>query len=113
MVLSEIFSLQHPDDSNDNGLVINDETSHFNDLNLVLLEDQEEVASEPQLKTITIEEYKKLMELMLKVNKYEETIKKMEDKIKLKDVQIKTLRDTLETKQCIRVGHLSDVSKLR
>lgn len=109
----ENISLQQSGNNNDNGAVCDDDlnkTSHNNDLALDQLEDQEKVETEPNLKTITIEEYKNLMQLMLQVKKNEETIKKMEEIIKLKDAQLKNLRSTLEEGQSIQVCHLSNVS---
>lgn len=90
-------------DTNDNG-----PDNGFN----VLLEHQDEILLQ-QFKTITIEEYKKLMQLMLQVKKNEDTIKQMEAKIELKDAQIKKLRISLDEKQSIRVDHLSNVSELK
>lgn len=98
----EVPPAQHSD-TNDNGL--------DNGLD-VFLEHQDEIPLQ-QFKTITIEEYKKLMQLMLQVKKNDDTIKQMEAKIELKDAQIKKLRISLDEKQSIKVDHLSNVSQLK
>lgn len=102
MVLMENFSLQQTANNNEN------DTN--NDSALVLPEDHEKDVSQPLLKTISIEEYKNLMQLMIQVKKYEETIEQMGQEIKLKDAQLKCLRNTFEEGQCIKVCHLSNVS---
>lgn len=106
----EVPPEQHSDRNDNRADNEFDESSHSSELDQDSLEQQNEIPPE-QFKTITIEEYKKLMQLMLQVKKHEDTIKQMEEKIRLKDVQIKKLRISLDEKQCIRVGHLSNVSK--
>lgn len=42
---------------------------------------------------MTLEEYKNIVQLIPQLEKYRNVIAKMEDKIKSKDAQIKTLKD--------------------
>lgn len=88
------------------------ETFNFeDDLNQLSLENQEDIASEMQMKTITMKEYADLMKLKYQTKKYEDIIEMIRSKIKLKDAQIRGLKNILAQDKSINISHLSNVSK--
>lgn len=81
--------------------------SQFQDLDVDLYVD---VECQTQLKTITAEEYKTLMNLIPKVEKLKCAVERMEKAIKTKNAQLKELRD--EEKKWKKLNNLSTVSIL-
>lgn len=67
--------------------------------------------SDLQLKTITMGEYRKLLQLMVDAEKYKGVVRKMEDDIKSKDSKIKNLQATIESKERFQLSlsQLTDV----
>lgn len=67
--------------------------------------------SDLQLKTITMGEYRKLLQLMVDGEKYKGVVRKMEDDIKSKDLKIKNLQETIESKERfqLNLSQLTDV----
>lgn len=67
--------------------------------------------SDPQFKTITLGEYRKLLQLMVDAEKYKGVVRKMEDEIKSKDLKIKNLQETIESKERfqLNLSQLTDV----
>lgn len=65
-----------------------------------------------QMRTISPERYKMLMNLIPEVEKLRHAIKNLTTEIELKDLQIKELRELhqMEQAKCINVSHLSAVS---
>lgn len=72
-------------------------------------DEYEEDQLESEWKTISLEEYKKLVDLIPKVEKYRNDAEKKEKIIKLKDSQLKELQRSLK-QNWINVSHLSAVS---
>lgn len=104
--LQEASNIDKSDASDDD-----DEPTQVNDLTLLLLEDQDNIAAESQMKTITLKEYTDIVQLIPQMIKCKDTIKRMEKIIKSKDAQLKQLKSTLDQGKCINVSHLSSVSK--
>lgn len=69
----------------------------------------EDLEMEPQWKTISMEEYKRLVQLIPDVEKYRNSAEQKEKIIKSKDSQLKELQRSLK-RNWINVSHLSDVS---
>lgn len=78
-------------------------------LSLCDFEDSTIAELEMELKVLTLDEYKRIVQLIPLVEKYRNTIKKMENVIKSKNAKIKELeREKLN--ECINVSKLSAVS---
>lgn len=75
-------------------------------------ESYEDNEKELDLKTISLEEYKMLMNLIPEVEKLRNSIKKITTVIQLKDQQLKKQRQAYQTEQTksLNVSHLSSVS---
>lgn len=72
-------------------------------------DDNEEEELRTQWKTISLEEYKKLVQLIPKMEKYRNAAEQKEKTIKLKDSQLKELHRSLKH-NWINVSNLSAVS---
>lgn len=103
--------------SQDSG--VNDDGDDLNSCDAVSIEfdnffmDYNEVCdSETQQKTISLREYKILLEMVLKVNKLEKAIDKMKNVIRSKDSQLKNLQEVhqLTRNKCIDISKLLTVS---
>lgn len=112
--LKYIFSLQF---SNENhGLPISDESELIGDVSsscfieVEYLIGNEVDESEPQAKTLSIQEYKELMQLIPQVEKLKNTVKRMESVIKSKDSKLKTLQSIHKDGKCVDLSKLSNVS---
>lgn len=70
--------------------------------------------SQAESKTISMQHYKNLMQLIPKVKRMEDTIRRMEEDIASKDSQIEQLRNVNQCKEkmCISTSHLSNVGTL-
>lgn len=83
---------------------------------LQLDDDSEDESCLPQAesKTISLQHYRELMQLIPQVERMKNIIKQKEDVIGSKDSQLKELQRALkfEWKTCIRTSHLSIVSTL-
>lgn len=73
------------------------------------IEDDEE---DMQMRTISLQEYKILMDLMVQVKKQQNSIEKMTSELKSKDKQLKEHQQAHQKEQakCINVSNLSAVS---
>lgn len=71
----------------------------------------EEDPSAPQLKTITLEEYGKLMQLIPEVEKLKNVIRRMENVIKSKDQKMNHLQKTHQSEQKMNLN-LSSLSNV-
>lgn len=77
----------------------------------ILLDDFDEDESEIQMKTVSLEEYKRLVQLIPDVEKYRNAAQKKDEIIKLKDAQLKEIQKSLQL-NWINVSHLTTVSVL-
>lgn len=66
---------------------------------------------ELELKTITLQEYKKIMQLIPQVENYKQIVLKLKEKLQSKDSQLKQLENSLQN-DWINVVTLSTVSVL-
>lgn len=68
-------------------------------------------SEELELKTITLQEYKKIMQLIPQVENYKQIVLKLKEKLQSKDSQLKQLENSLQN-DWINVVTLSTVSLL-
>lgn len=68
-------------------------------------------SEELELKTITLQEYKKIMQLIPQVENYKQIVLKLKEKLQSKDSQLKQLETALQN-DWINVATLSIVSVL-
>lgn len=68
-------------------------------------------SEELELKTITLQEYKKIMQLIPQVENYKQIVLKLKEKLQSKDSQLKQLENSLQN-DWINVVTLSTVSVL-
>lgn len=89
-----------------------EENDHFTYPYLSDDEEDGEDEFETEWKTISLQEYKILMNLIPKVQKLQNTINEMAEKIKSRDSQLEILRQAhrKEQNKCINVSNLSNVS---
>lgn len=75
----------------------------------VNINDHKETEREPKWKTITLEEYKKVLQLIPEIEKYKKIVQKLEKQLQSKDSQLKELQESFQC-DSINVSNLSAVS---
>lgn len=92
---------------------VNIESNFSSDGVLSVSKEQKSMDPAPQMKTITLEQYKVLMQLIPKVRKYEDDIRRLDNLIESKDAQMEELRNCYQRgKKWIDISQLTTVNML-